>query len=1024
MESSGIIEIPQSLLNFLDANPELKQNFIQHLDKLNALMQSTVPINNATFDSIEETYNKISSINETKFFREKYIHVKKTLTFNIKKLKLALKPNKRQQQIKPQQEQLNQLNSFLAKLFYQVSELNNQELPFLQLKEIEKNINESMNNINDTLQMIGLTDLKSFQADTSSNDYKFIHDSLDETIAKAQDQKKIVKNEINQCKFSKESTEDIIERYKIPEILSNDIMLKNESQITEINGDQYKEGQYYNKNNDSIDLTLMTLSNDNICYLDRILDVFTKIKDIEGVESIVGYTKENGQSYTIITKSGGENLFGSLCHRSQKDDIKKLTSKDKTILAIKIAFAMANVHSKNVIHRNLSTRFINFYYNKEGVIFPIITNFRYSRSQTNNNMEYLTCYKDMPLKISNFLAPEFYSGGNYNQSIDVFSFGVILYELLTESTPYEQCSAHEIYKKLLENELPSFDKFNENKDLADLIKKCWSIKPEDRPTFNDILHEMSENKIVIRQNVNDGNDKNEIDNLYAGFKVEPNPMFKNCLDCIETIQDDISKSVHFRNQLQSTALFIRFFLNCLKNHQPEKNDANYRDIYDCLIQYKELINKYGPEIVPETSPKFIEIDITTIPKKIEEIINNIDDSMRNIGYANSQRYALSLDDFAFDFHALYMAFLGDKNSFSIEVIQNKYNEIKHYIHEKCSEIDLRRKYFDAIKADKFNKEFTFNKIDEYLGSLYFYNKDLDQSIKIYDQLKEINENDNIKDIEGEDINEPSIRLNLEGLKVLYQSRSSLVYTKVMEDNHDCPYAYKVFHGRYLSLRKENLMLLKKEIELNALVKNKYIAKFQMFSLKNLKNDCYVVLITECGQKGTLRQVLDDKVNKLTDYQKTTIAAKIACAMRYLAERNIGHHDLTPENIVIDSDFNPKIIDFGQATIGSQDLIGVTDGTAENQILDNRDDLFSFSRILYEMYKGEKIQNVRNFKFEKDDKKKSDLEELIELGFRTDEKTSFEKIYYLMTSRNIAFPEANNEEVANFYKSLSSEVLSP
>lgn len=41
--------------------------------------------------------------------------------------------------------------------------------------------------------------------------------------------KKTVKIELNQCKFSKESTDDNIKRYKIFKISSKDIKLNNEN---------------------------------------------------------------------------------------------------------------------------------------------------------------------------------------------------------------------------------------------------------------------------------------------------------------------------------------------------------------------------------------------------------------------------------------------------------------------------------------------------------------------------------------------------------------------------------------------------------------------------------------------------------------------------------------------------------------------------------------------------------------------------------------------------------------------------
>jgi len=80
------------------------------------------------------------------------------------------------------------------------------------------------------------------------------------------------------------------------------------------------------------------------------------------------------------------------------------------------------------------------------------------------------------------------------------------------------------------------------------------------------------------------------------------------------------------------------------------------------------------------------------------------------------------------------------------------------------------------------------------------------------------------------------------------------------------------------------------------------------------------------------------------------------------QAGIIHRDIKPANIVLDSDNNPKLLDFGLAAVQGTEkltLVGSTLGTIgymspeqiEGREIDQRSDLFSFGVVLYEMVTG-------------------------------------------------------------------------
>jgi hypothetical protein len=104
---------------------------------------------------------------------------------------------------------------------------------------------------------------------------------------------------------------------------------------------------------------------------------------------------------------------------------------------------------------------------------------------------------------SRYLAPECYNSGPYLQLSDVFSFGLIVYELLTGEPAFsEDLSQNQIaFKIAVKNERPVIPAFI-LPSTQDLITTCWATEPGDRPTFDDIVDQLKEMNFKVIKNVN------------------------------------------------------------------------------------------------------------------------------------------------------------------------------------------------------------------------------------------------------------------------------------------------------------------------------------------------------------------------------------------------------------------------------------------------------------------------------------------------------------------------------------------
>lgn len=95
-----------------------------------------------------------------------------------------------------------------------------------------------------------------------------------------------------------------------------------------------------------------------------------------------------------------------------------------------------------------------------------------------------------------YTAPEIIQKKSYNNKVDVYSFSIIMYEVLTDSIPYPDLHKgilldHEFRSKVInEYYRPKF-RVPIKKSLRQLIEKCWSKDPNERPSFDEIYSKLS-----------------------------------------------------------------------------------------------------------------------------------------------------------------------------------------------------------------------------------------------------------------------------------------------------------------------------------------------------------------------------------------------------------------------------------------------------------------------------------------------------------------------------------------------------
>jgi serine/threonine protein kinase len=188
----------------------------------------------------------------------------------------------------------------------------------------------------------------------------------------------------------------------------------------------------------------------------------------------------------------------------------------KLKLLIDVSKGMEYIHFKKLIHRDLKLE--NVLITKQ--LIAKITDFGISRkiSEQQSNT------KTMRVGTALYMAPEVILTNNYDQKCDIFSFAIIMFQLLTKKIDniYDGYVNQENKNENIElkevntnsNNIANIElrvandhnfrplipkKFIDKKkyfEFIDLMKKCWNHSPKERPAFNEItmtLQEIFEN---------------------------------------------------------------------------------------------------------------------------------------------------------------------------------------------------------------------------------------------------------------------------------------------------------------------------------------------------------------------------------------------------------------------------------------------------------------------------------------------------------------------------------------------------
>ena len=175
-------------------------------------------------------------------------------------------------------------------------------------------------------------------------------------------------------------------------------------------------------------------------------------------------------------------------------------------------------------------------------------------------------------------------------------------------------------------------------------------------------------------------------------------------------------------------------------------------------------------------------------------------------------------------------------------------------------------------------------------------------------------------------------------------------------------AIKVVSKDYIEKANLNHQI-KREIDILSIVEHKYIISL----IDHFEDDTYIYIVTEYISGGDLYDMIK-KENRLDEPTAAKYILQLCDAIEYLHRLNIIHRDIKPENILLTSNNNIKLCDFGWSVIepGLRTTICGTLYYLPPEMIkgvpyDYRIDLWSIGILTYELLVGKPPFNDDTYK---------------------------------------------------------------
>lgn len=209
-------------------------------------------------------------------------------------------------------------------------------------------------------------------------------------------------------------------------------------------------------------------SEKDIQNLRQEIEILRKLKHENIIQMLDSF--EGAQEFCVVTEFAQGELFEIL------EDDKCLPEEQVQAIAKQLVRALYYLHSNRIIHRDMKPQ--NILIGAGSVVK--LCDFGFARAMSSNTVV-LRSIKGTPL----YMAPELVREQPYNHSADLWSLGVILYELFVGQPPFYTNSVYALIRHIIKDPVKYPDNMSSN--FRSFLKGLLNKVPQNRLTWPDLL---------------------------------------------------------------------------------------------------------------------------------------------------------------------------------------------------------------------------------------------------------------------------------------------------------------------------------------------------------------------------------------------------------------------------------------------------------------------------------------------------------------------------------------------------------
>jgi serine/threonine protein kinase len=194
------------------------------------------------------------------------------------------------------------------------------------------------------------------------------------------------------------------------------------------------------------------------------------------------------QPYATVTRLAQTDLSKVLDLEAKSTPRSGWNNTAKSCCIVGIAVGMCYLHEHNIIHRDLKVDNILL----DDKFRPWISDFGLSKVMPSGPELQRALEMTQNIGTPLYMAPELAIEGEYGTPVDVYAYGMILYEIFTLKKPFWEKNfqtTFAVQQHIIEGNTPTIPA-DVPGEMKDLMLQCWNMNPSERPTFRKIVEKM------------------------------------------------------------------------------------------------------------------------------------------------------------------------------------------------------------------------------------------------------------------------------------------------------------------------------------------------------------------------------------------------------------------------------------------------------------------------------------------------------------------------------------------------------